>query len=172
MRLIFAPHADDELIGCWSLFTRMGERRLVAYCEHLDQTRLGEVMRAGREFDYEARSRAGESLTSFIDNVLSEATEHQGQNKLTVWAPDPHWELHPLHKLVGALAHEASKRWSIPFGTYSTNMNVPYLRELSSYEREAKKRALDSYFPSQKSLWEHDHRYFLFEGMSIWNPPV
>lgn len=158
MALIFAPHADDELIGCWRLVSSKHDPLTVAYCEPPNAVRLKEIREAEARFGFEAVvPPEGASLWEFI---LHHVLAFSG----IIWAPDPHWELHPLHKEVGSLARSACRRANRRFGVYSTSMNAPYLRELSTHQAGLKKEALDSIYPSQASLWATDHRYWLFEG--------
>ena len=79
--------------------------------------------------------------------------------------PDPTTELHPDHRKWGGIGEQLLRQgFDVTF--YTTNMNAPYMREVGN--PEAKKRLLDAVYPSQKSLWEYDHKYFLFEGGCRW----
>jgi hypothetical protein len=49
---------------------------------------------------------------------------------------------------------------------YNTIMNAPYIHEIK--DPEDKKNCLNIIYPSQKSLWETDYKYFLYEGRVKW----
>ena len=79
--------------------------------------------------------------------------------------PDPVYELHPLHRQWGMVG-ETMARVGFDVIFYSTNMNAPYIHELAV--ADDKKELLNKVYPDQKSLWEYDHKYFLFEGYNKW----
>lgn len=163
--IIFAPHVDDEVIGCWSFMNDTGAKIFVFYTGETSKKRMQEAKDfsefMGKNYDSIFISpKEIEGMLSKIESVVS----------TLVLAPDPHWENHPAHKYLGSLVADMCRRYGMRFGTYSTDMNVPYLRELQ--KPEEKKQMLDFCFPSQKSLWEYDHKYFLFEGICEWNPHV
>lgn len=167
--VIFAPHVDDEVIGCFTLLRGAPDDCLVVYLDVAPVKRRAEAVESSHYLRFKT------SFASANDSHWSEAVHTYltlvDYRKAVWWAPDPHWELHPFHKDVGARVRAECARFGRRFGTYSTNMNAPYIRELDINEMSEKKDALRSY-PSQASLWEHDHRYFLFEGRVEWNPPV
>jgi hypothetical protein len=49
---------------------------------------------------------------------------------------------------------------------YSTNMQAPYIHEVT--EPDDKENILNILYPSQKSLWEYEKKYILFEGYCKW----
>jgi len=170
--LFFAPHVDDAFIGCWSVlyYVEIPARKII-YTEKVDEVR-------GREAS-EMRDAWGVDI-AFVDGVrgaIEELQKNIRENKrlgwpsLKVYAPDFYFETHPAHRALGcALWNEVGPIVDKRFFVYSTNMNVPYLRELDEKDARIKRAALDKYFPSQSSLWDHDHRYFLFEGIAQWDP--
>lgn len=166
MLIIFAPHVDDAVIGCWSLLQDKSKNVLVLYTEESTAERKQEAKEISKFFGVNHRFVFAQAETMeaiFVRRTLSALTT-------LVLAPDPHWEKHPAHKKLGTLVQGICKEKRIRFGTYSTDMNVPYLRELE--KPDDKKMVLNKFFPSQNSLWEYDHKYFLFEGVSEWNPSV
>lgn len=164
--IIFAPHVDDEVIGCWGLLNADEEPAIVAYCSKLVGVRRVEAVNAAKTLGFIMKQARGE-LPDFIRNVIVSLSIDG-----ICWAPDPHWELHPLHKLVGILVRETCASQGVRFGTYSTNMNAPYIRALTPARQAGKRVAMESLYPSQRELWKSDHKYFLFEGRAEWNPPV
>lgn len=163
---IFAPHADDELIGCWSLVSQMERFHLTVVYFDLNTVRKREAMASA------SKHRFVFSEASWGESAFTAVEEYVATHTGVFWAPDPHWELHPYHKFVGTAVHLACLRNQKQFGTYSTSMNAPYLTTLSEAERKMKLEALEECYPSQRSLWLHDHRYILFEGRALWNPPA
>jgi len=163
---IFAPHVDDEAIGCFQLL-RQADHCLVIYCEKPTKQRRKEADAAAKAFSFGYVFADDEPLEDVIHGTISTMSE-----EAICWAPDPHWELHPLHKIVSSLVYVNCLRYDIRFGTYTTNMNTPYLRQLTAQESYEKCETLNKIYPSQAGLWETDHKYFLFEGRVEWNPPV
>jgi len=79
--------------------------------------------------------------------------------------PDPSYELHPNHRLTGFMGEQLARNgYDVTF--YNTNMNAPYIHECKN--SDGKLALLNTVYPDQKSLWEYDHKYFLFEGYSKW----
>jgi len=166
-KFIYAPHVDDEVIGCSQL---LDEDTLVVYvCEHMPIEERQTEARA-------AASRLGHTPTWLHPNSIGEAMSTicraYKKEPFILLAPDPHWENHPDHRMLGSLILRGAEQIGARFGTYSTNMQAPYIRELPPIASDAKHKLLNSCFPSQRSLWETDHRYFLFEGVVEWNPPL
>ena len=166
--LIFAPHVDDEVIGCWSLLEQAQASKLVVYCSIPSKERRLEAQWAAEKLGFTFAVLKKERSLSALILAAVQSVPKNG----VCWAPDPQWEWHPLHKVVGTLVREACTHTQTRYGTYSTNMNVPYLKTLTARESYHKRDVLDNCYPSQQSLWCTDHRYFLFEGRVEWNPPA
>jgi hypothetical protein len=49
---------------------------------------------------------------------------------------------------------------------YSTNMLAPYIHEVK--EPDKKEEILTKVYPSQRSLWEFEKKYVIFEGRVKW----
>ena len=79
--------------------------------------------------------------------------------------PDPVYENHPLHRQYGMMG-ESMARQGLDVTFYTTQMNAPYIREVK--DSAAKKSLLNTVYFGQSSLWEYDHKYFLFEGYCKW----
>ena len=150
--VIISPHPDDELIGCYTLFKR-GLVRAVWYGE-TDEERMKNAERFGKEWGFEILY--GKQLSFYQKFIIKEVYP---KNCVYLF-PDTN-EKHPLHRFLSSVAQQSSYK----IGYYSTDMNASYIRELSKKDQQAKRAMLDKYYPDQKSLWENDWRYFLFEGI-------
>lgn len=155
---IWAPHPDDEIIGCWSVLSR----------KHLSAD-LEVVYFSGHDDPGIDRTRARFGFST--ENVRFGPFHNSFQLYYqTVLAPDPAIDFHPLHQHVGQLAQQGFRDGRIErLILYTTRMNIPYVHEVS--DPEAKRRALDECYPEKRSLWEHDHRFWLFEGHCEWHRP-
>lgn len=173
---IVAPHCDDEVIGCYSVLKgpNVAVQPIVFGNEDLsyrvDETRhamgllntSGEVLRPVRPM------ALLESLTKRIASLM-EATTYA---YFIVWFPDPDFEVHPHHKLIGQigrhLAHEVAHEESpIVVGFYSINMKAPYILPLSREEQQEKRHVLYVAFESQRGYFDTNHESFIFEGRTM-----
>jgi hypothetical protein len=156
--IIVAPHADDEVIGCFSVLHRKKPNTKITLL-YPDGRSVGESFPVCAKFGIESFSFDG-SITALLEHIKT--TENP-----IVYFPDPTYELHPLHKSlgnIGAILFQQGDR--VIF--YSTNMNAPYIYELNETDRDAKLELLNEAYFQKHSLWEYDHRYFLFEGYNEW----
>lgn len=152
--IIFAPHGDDEIIGCYEILCRQEVKHVVFPINN--QAAVKEAQNSSRIFGFTTQlCKDVEELWRFGGM----AAELGG----LVFLPDPVYEYHPEHKKWGGLGRFLGN--NVVY--YTTNMNAPYMHE-ARYPKE-KKDALDVCYPDKKSLWEYDHKYFLFEGHSTWN---
>ena len=151
---ILAPHPDDELIGCYTLLSS----RLVHKVYYFDgEDRKEEAENCSRifgSFDYEfiKPAEAIEKLSGNVEGILL--------------MPDPS-ERHPLHKKVSQIGLMVVEQLKINYGFYSTEMTASYVWELDEKLKWEKKKCLELCYPSQRSLWENDWRYWLFEGIVV-----
>lgn len=147
--VIIAPHGDDELIGCYELF----ERGLVKSVLYQDPRDKEEAIHLADAFD--------------IDVFLFEDFNftHKGSYGEIYLFPDPTYEIHPQHRILGHLGEELL-RGGREVIFYSTNMLTPYIHEVQIPEK--KKQLLDTFYPRKANLWEFDHKYYLFEGYTKW----
>lgn len=145
MNIIIAPHPDDELIGCSSSLIN-NKIHGVVYVERISSVRMSEAKLLCNMYDL---------WYKFLDGDIKLLLEMVHRN--TYYIPSPE-DNHPLHKLVYYLMFREYKHLVV----YSTQMRDYFVREVENPLH--KKSLLDKYYPSQKSLWEFDHKYFLFEG--------
>ena len=144
MNIIIAPHADDELIGCSTLL-QWGKIDGIIYVK-TTQKREVEARKLCKDIDVKCWFLCGD-----IWNLLNLLPEY------TYYIPSPE-DGHPLHSLVYYLMFHEYPNLIV----YSTYMNDYFVREVE--DPQYKLNLLNKYYPSQKSLWEFDHKYFLFEG--------
>ena len=143
--VIIAPHADDEIIGCYELL-KTGQVTDVYFGS---EKAMEEAVNSSEYFGFSVRS---------IDSLPM-------LNRLTYLFPDPTNEIHPLHRHLGNVGVIMLRDgYKVIF--YTTNMNVPYLHEVE--KPELKHRDLEYCYERKKSLWQYDHKYFLFEGYTQW----
>lgn len=151
MNIVIAPHADDEIIGCYSLI----KKGLIDEVVYLDVTpeRYRLARSAGRELGFRVRVVEYKDFQNFLYVNLNGW-------QATLLVPDIA-DRHLLHKAVNC----AVRLSGCKLGYYTVDMNTGYTKELSKVDQQEKRVALNKYYPDQKSLWENDWRYFLFEGV-------
>jgi len=144
--IIIAPHADDEIIGCYELLAS----GLVAKVLFPDDVALTEANASSEHFLF------GRQLIE----------DHDFYNGHYIYLfPDPYFEAHPKHRELGSLG-EGLLRQDRQVIFYSTTMSAPYIHEVS--QPEIKRHCLSKLYPKKHSLWEYEHKYFLFEGYNQW----
>ena len=152
--IIIAPHADDEIIGCFEILNR-GKCSIV-YTERCSSERRDEVM----------------NLKAHCENVkmqffLSQVPQPLMHPDNTFYFPDPIYEFHPAHRKQGHLGEQMLRDgYNVIF--YSIQMNAPYIHELSQEIIKEKVLLLDTVYSSQMELWNNDAKYYLFEGRNKW----
>lgn len=146
---IWAPHGDDEIIGCYGVLTR--EKDVSVYFGQLTGD-LG-IPRSAAMF-------------GFSYDLLWEDRGHWD----VVYAPDPAADPHPLHQTIGQRAQQMFRAGKIRrLIHYTTSMQAPYIFETG--DPDGKRHALDRCYFEKLSLWQYDHRYWLFEGRVEWHRP-
>jgi len=163
MNIIFAPHPDDEIIGCYEVLDRSD--CLVVYTTAVPSERLEEAkMLASIMPNHIIKFKIGMSqLEDVIVPLLQEDIEIE-----SLYFPDPYWELHPEHRDLGSVGYRIwknstrGKGFDIIF--YSTNMNSPYIHELSNADKVRKEYLLNTAYMSQKDLWMYEKKYVFLEG--------
>lgn len=151
MNIIIAGHPDDELIGCCGLI----KRRMIDLVVYLDapMERLGRAFQVGEEFGFKANSIGFKDLYAFLTRIPD-------RRESICFVPDVA-DRHLLHKAINLTARMSGCR----LGYYTTDMNTGYTKELLVNEQEEKRKILNKFYPDQRSLWENDWKYFLFEGV-------
>jgi len=151
--VIVSPHTDDEIIGVSSVLLNPKMNPIIIYTEDVEQERRLEAIKI-KEF---VEVKAQLFLKSIPTNLLDP--------KNTFYFPDPVYELHPAHRLQGAIG-EQLVRSGLDVIFYSTNMQAPYCHEVDN--PDAKEDLLNKVYPSQKDLWKYEKKYILFEGKCRW----
>lgn len=150
--VIIAPHPDDEIIGCYEILKN--ESSIIIYDGETESNRREQAMKL---------KEVNEKITAqmFQLNVPSNLLNQD----VTFYFPDPVYELHPLHRRWGALGEQLARgKFDVIF--YTTNMNTPYIHEVE--DPSMKEDILNKVYPDQKTLWEYDKKYVLFEGRTKW----
>jgi hypothetical protein len=144
--IIVAPHADDEIIGCYELLAS----DLVARVLFPNDKELTEANASSEHFLF------GRQLIE----------DHDFYNCQYLYLfPDPIHEIHPEHRRIGMLGEELLRaERQVIF--YSTNMLAPYIHEVT--QPAIKRNCLNTLYPTKRFLWEYENKYFLFEGYNQW----
>jgi hypothetical protein len=146
--VVVAPHPDDELIGCYHLFRKKLVKKVLYYnLNRMSKARQKEAVNFCKDM--------GVEYNILTDSSISELSKTE--TYLIPFSTDHH----PEHKWI----HSLFKHHFTNIGFYSIDMNNDFVRELDEKDKTAKKRMLDTYFPSQKSLWKSDWKYWMFEGI-------
>lgn len=152
--IIIAPHCDDEIIGCFEVLNNTNNNVTIIYDAETDTERRKECLKLKDFFS---------SVKHQIFHVSFPSSYLNGE--VTIYAPDPTNELHPLHREWGCLAEKLARDGNdVIF--YTTNMNVPYIHEVKEWKK--KEEVLNQVYPSQKDLWLYEKKYIFFEGRTQW----
>ena len=150
--IIVAPHPDDEIIGCYEIL-KSTANPVIIYSGDTDPDRREQVLKLKDHVDCKLQlfqMTIPQPLLS-MENVY--------------YIPDPIYEIHPKHREWGALGESLVRNgFNVIF--YNTNMNAPYIHECKAPKE--KEELLNKVYPDQKSLWEYEKKYVLFEGYNKW----
>jgi len=152
--VIIAPHPDDELIGCFEQIRNPANNVVVIYSGDTDADRRETVLNLKKQIDHIKLQLFQQTVPQTFLTPLNR-----------FFFPDPIYEVHPKHREWGILGENLARNgFDVTF--YNTIMNAPYIHEVN--KPDDKKYLLNKVYPDQKSLWEYDHKYFLFEGYNKW----
>jgi hypothetical protein len=140
--VIFAPHCDDELIGCYR-YLRDGVVSTVYYFCELTPARMEEAKKCASIFGFEP---------IFVTDVMSIEIPSN-----TVLLLPSVKDAHPHHKVVNRLG----SRYRCKHLYYSVDMGGKF-DVLMPLDRARKEAFLKNIYPSQAKLFENE-KYFLFE---------
>jgi len=148
--LIVAPHADDELIGCFTVL--QSTQTVVAFLEELTVIRQLEAARAAAVFNYHQYfCPKDKTPEKFIEGLRSI------YNFSRIYVP-ARSDWHPAHRRTNSMFRGiATHFYSVDMGEGSAL--------LGDQEAEQKRLALEHCYPSQVQLWRRDHKYWLFENI-------
>lgn len=153
MHIIVAPHPDDEIIGCLEIIQKK-EPTIIIYGAETIASRRDEAKEVKELFG----NIVGQLfLQNLPPNVINKSN--------MFYFPDPIYETHPLHRFYGMYG-ESLARAGHDVTFYTTNMVAPYIHEVKF--PDDKENFLNMCYPGQKSLWEYEKKYILFEGYCKW----
>ena len=197
--VIVIPHYDDEIIGCYQLFVDATLKSNEAGNDSSIVVMPINCSEMGmEEYDLHRRKESLQITDHFraillgkrVDNisirgplslsVLSlSPLKHIYANcaydgKLNcVWFPDPLYEKHSEHMLLGnfgillsSTALQNSSASNVIFGYYSINMQAPYVQPLSCKEADGKARVCEI-FTSQAGYFASHGEATRFEGRRL-----
>jgi len=154
--VIISPHCDDECIGTYEvLMNKNNSHIVIIYSSSAEQARREEAIKLREHYP---NIRAQLFQKSIAPTMLSNPN-------ITFYFPNPVTEIHPLHRELGAVG-EVMAREGKDVIFYTTIMNVPYIHEIDLPDK--KEDILNKIYPSQKSLWEYEKKFILFEGRCKW----
>lgn len=151
--IIIAPHPDDEIIGCYEVLKNF--RPVIIYTSRdIPNERREYALKIKKFFDIKAQFFLSTIPSNFLDPTN------------TFFFPHPIYESHFEHRLQGMVGEQLLRGGNKNIYFYSTEMNVPFKFECKN--AADKKTMLNTCYPDQASMWEYEHKYFLFSGYDKW----
>lgn len=154
--IVIAPHADDELIGCFSRIEdahRDNKSIYFMYLYEIDKLRGSEAAACAQWFGAMPLFPSGLWEADAMMMNLMVDDEEQRHEVLVPSRRDAHVD----HKEINLLF----RKYATSF--YSVDMVGG--RPLHPKKAEYKRHLLNKLYPSQSVLWENNHSYFLFESI-------
>jgi len=153
--VIVSPHPDDEIISSFEILTNSKDYSnvIVVYTAVINETRKKEALnlKIYTNVKHQFFNRSIPPLLLNKENIF--------------YFPDPVYETHPVHRLQGSIGEQLLRNgFNVIF--YSINMQAPYCHEV--VDPIKKETLLNKVYPSQKSMWTQDAKYYLFEGRCKW----
>lgn len=159
--VVIAPHVDDELIGCYSLFKERRVSHVVYVFEHLGEENAHRRLEAEMFCHHQGvtpifvRGTEGLNIALLNEEVTFSPSTH-------ILAAPNIKDNHPHHRILNAWV----KATDFERLYYSVDMNIGSgVKVLSPEDQTAKLELLIGAYPSQRSLFESNAAYHLFEGI-------
>lgn len=149
--IVFSPHVDDEVIGCFTALNR-GLITDVVYFYDVDAARCDEAGKSSEMFGF--RPHFDYDIADLVESISSLDT---------IFCPTIH-DAHPQHASTNLYAKKIALETKCKLVFYTIDMTA-FQEPLSAEARAMKKAALEKLFPSQHVLLR-DEKYHLFEGYS------
>lgn len=148
--IIFAPHVDDETIGCHQLLSKHAVHNVYYFFEH-SGVREEEAKKAAKHFkfipifisDFDSFQKNFKLFFAFNDTILVPRIEDH----------------HHDHQFI----NQFTKNQHSNLFYYSIDMNVNPDKYVNS---ELKKADLYSLYPSQKDYFDNHPQCYMFESVS------
>jgi len=156
--VIISPHCDDEIIGCFEVLAK-SKWSSIWYVEKVEKSREDDALQISDVLNVNSMDFFRGNYDRLRKRIksLKERTRY--------YFPDPYFETHPAHRAIGAIGEEfLRKGFNVLF--YSVNMEAPYIREVKN--SGDKERCLNYLYYSERSLWETEKKFILFEGTCKW----
>jgi len=150
--VIVAPHADDEIIGCYEVLSKKG-KPIIIYSGDMEAARRETVLKLKEHVDCKLQLFQMTIPQTFL------------KKENLFYLPDPHFEHHPKHREWGYIG-ETMARNGFHVIFYNTNMTAPYIHEVKNPDK--KEELLNKVYPDQNDLWKYEKKYVLFEGYCKW----
>ena len=144
--VVFAPHLDDEVIGCYSALPAVDEVVFFTADYRKSLPRMPRIL-------YTDNSDFSENLDCFLY-----------PDRYRVLVPS-RYDYHPLHKKVRLWAEQRLPASSLLY--YSVEMNVPWLEEED--DPEAKRACLEQWYPQEYQSISKSDKYFLFNSIQTFD---
>ena len=145
MNIVFAPHLDDEIIGCYSVLQDID---LIVY-----------FTKDYREESLQAVKNKRKFFGKVVTYMHFDSWDKQTTEEDIIYLPSK-YDYHPEHKKVRniGLSFLGKKMF------YSVEMNVPWLEE--EIDPTTKEEVFDLYYPAESML---NDKYWLFKSIKSYD---